>query len=254
MIRRGLICLGLLVALVLCLPVLPPTLAYLVVRLPWGWVKFLGRVLPEVSLNWSGIGMVFVCSVVAMLCLHWLCGWCYSHWRAGAGEPKPTGMQRWPWRWTGVLYAGFWILFCIVMGAAGLARQSIWLLESQEPLRVERVSHYSELRMAAMEMQNVLMDSEGDSLKTRAAFLASGHTGLSRRLTAWERHHTLFFEDATGGLSAVILFPRDSQARSTIGFAVVGDAFDGGIQPMTNLPAVIARLEAARTNSPHRRQ
>jgi len=195
MMRRVLICLALVFVLFLSLPLLPPTLAYLVVRLPWGWINFLRRVLPEVSVNWSGIGMVIVCSAVAMGCLHWLCGWFYSHLRAGAGELGATVGPRWSRRWTFALYVGFWILFCIVMGAAGVARQSIWLLESQEPLRVERVSHYFELRMAAMEMQNALLDGEGDLAKTRAVFMGTAHRSLSRRPTAWERHHTLFFED-----------------------------------------------------------
>lgn len=197
---------------------------------------------------------MIVCSAVAMGCLHWLCAWFYSHLRAGAVESEAAVPPLWSRRWTFALYAGFWILFGIVMGAAGLMREVSWLMESQEPLRVERVSHYFELRMAALEMQNALLDGEGDLAKTRAAFMGTSHQGLSRRPTAWERHHALFFEDASGGLNAVVIFPRDPQVQSKVGFTVVTDRYDGEVQPMTNLPTVIARLEASRTNTIYRPQ
>jgi hypothetical protein len=78
--------------------------------------------------------------------------------------------------------------------------------------------------------------------------MGTSHRSLSRRPTAWERHHTLFFEDQGGRLTAVILFPRDTQIQSKVGFTIVGEEPAGEVQPMTNLPTVIARLEASRTN------
>jgi hypothetical protein len=242
-------CFALLVLLFLFLSALPPLLRHVVLRLPWGWISFLCRVLPEVSLNWSGIGMVVVCSAVAIGGLHWLCSWLYSHRRASAGEPGATVVSRWSWRWTFALYTGFWILFCIVMGAAGLMREVSWLMASHEPLHVERISYDSELRLAAMEMQNALVDGGGDLAKTRAAFLGSSMRSLSPRPTAWERHHALFFEDGSGRLTAVALFPRDPQVQSKAGFMILNDGIGGIIQPMTNLPTVIARQEASETNT-----
>src|SRR5262245_324472 len=100
MIRRVLPGLALLLVLILLLPALPSKLAYLIVRLPWGWISFLRRVWPDVYLNWSGISMVIVCSAVAIGGLHHLCGWLHSHLRTSVGPSEATIGPRWPWRWT----------------------------------------------------------------------------------------------------------------------------------------------------------
>lgn len=84
---------------------------------PFGWVKFLARTLPNVTVIWSGIGTVALCSALVLLTLQLFLQWLYA-----AMSPRSTSPYRpatWSWRWTVAVYACFWILFAIVIGASG---------------------------------------------------------------------------------------------------------------------------------------
>src|SRR5262245_12051024 len=81
-------------------------------RLTFGWLNFLQRTLPDVTVNWSGIGMVALCSAVMVAGIHWLC----SSLRRAA---TPEALGPWRWRWTFALFASLWVTFGIVIGASG---------------------------------------------------------------------------------------------------------------------------------------
>lgn len=67
MIRRLVIGIGLVLLGLLCLPALPPVLRELLFCLPTGWFGFLRRTLPEVAVNWHGVGMVGLCSAIIVV-------------------------------------------------------------------------------------------------------------------------------------------------------------------------------------------
>jgi hypothetical protein len=177
---------------------------------------------------------------VVLAGLHWLCGWLYAQLRGSPRGAAPT--RRWTWRWTAALYAGFWLLFSVVMGAAGLARHVGWLLDSKAPLYVERVSPYAELRMAALQIEMALQDGDGRLAQSREAFFAAENPRTSRRPAVWERHHTLFLPGRDDQLAAVVVFPRDPKAFAQAGLAVIRDGEPAEFLSRTNLSAVLSRL------------
>src|SRR5262245_36030629 len=93
-------CAGTLVGL-LVLPMSSPWFGELLKRVPFGWFRFLQRVLPRVTWNWSGIAMVALCSILIIAGTHWFCRWLYTQVRANA---RIQGPERWRWSWSAALF------------------------------------------------------------------------------------------------------------------------------------------------------
>src|SRR4026207_2210934 len=96
----------------------------------FGWFSFLQRVWPNVTVNWNGIGMVLLCSVLIIAGLHSLSGWLFT---SVTTKANTCPGLRWRWSWTLALYAGVWMLFAAIMGAVGVAHQVGWLFRFGEP-------------------------------------------------------------------------------------------------------------------------
>ena len=115
-----------------------------------GWFSFLARVLPQVTMNWSGIGMAVVCSALVIGWMHWLCQWFYAHW---VRHGSPDGDVRWRWTWTASLYGGVWLLFLAAIGVTGVVHQVGWLAATKEPLYVRSMQRWirvGDLKATAM--------------------------------------------------------------------------------------------------------
>src|SRR5436190_12819281 len=146
---------------------------------PFGWLQFVARTFPNVTINWSGIGMVVLCSALIVAGLQWFLSWlCVTL------APGPEQPVSWPWRWTFALYAFFWILFGIVMGASGAMRQTTWLIEFTEPLYRRRVNGYVELRQASAEVETALLESNGDIQKAQKLLMSFRQSAAG----AWDHH------------------------------------------------------------------
>src|SRR3954469_10093687 len=126
MLRTVIKCL-LLLSLLLFVASLTPLGRASITVVPFGWLQFLGRTLPSVTVNWSSVGMVVLCSALMLLVLQRFLSWLYLAFARGAERPSV-----WRWRWTLALYAFFWILFVIVIGASGVMRHATWLVQFTE--------------------------------------------------------------------------------------------------------------------------
>lgn len=240
MIRRVLLGVALAIVGLLCLPALPPVARELVLRLPLGWLAFLRRTWPEVTWNWPGIGMVVLCSGLLLVGLHSLGGWLYT---AARGTHPGSGPVRWPWRWTGAIFGAFWLLFVLVMGASGLGRQLTWLADYDGPLYEERRSGWAELTQADGALATAFVEHPSNATEALMAFRRGDYEPTGSKPTLWEQHHVLLFTNASGGLAGYVIFPRNPSLRERTGFLASGAEVVSRSGAMTNLPAVIARLE-----------
>jgi hypothetical protein len=194
---------------------------------PFGWFRFLGRTLPHITVNWSGIGMVILCSLPALFLLQRFLSWlCVT--LASNAEQRLA----WRWRWTLALYAFFWILFGIVLGASGVMRQTTWLIQFTEPLYKPRINGYLELRAAAGAAQMALLDSSNDVQQAQKLLTSFRPDGAG----AWDHHEFVFLTNATGRIDVVII-PRDPEVQSKAGFVLLSDREQH--YPITNLSAVL---------------
>jgi hypothetical protein len=197
--------------------------------LPFGWVNFLHRTLPDVSINWSGIGMVVLCSGLIIVALQWFLGWVH---RACRAEEFP-----WRWRWTVTIYASFWILFGIVIGASGAMRQTTWLLQFTEPVYKARRHEFTELRMVTSAVELALLETGRDLHKSQS-LLASYRSG---GFGSWDHHQFVFLADSSNRIETVLIVPRDPDAQRQVGFTVVGDNNVGEHVPIERLGEFLGR-------------
>src|SRR5688572_20668189 len=130
-------------------------------------------------------------------------GWCwYVHWpfyapaalllRAMVPALKRTKGY---WKYPVAGYAGFWLLFAIVVASTGIFVESKWIKNGTEPLYVERRGEFVALREAVMHVRMALADSEGNPNLLQKSFMEFSYR---RRAPYWEDYNRIIFEQADG--------------------------------------------------------
>ncbi len=246
MIRRLFIVLGLCFSWLFIMAVGPYSYKGLFHLLTTGWIDFIARTLPLVKVNWSGVGMVLLCSLMILVSAHYFLRWFYS---ALQKDPLVGVPIKWPWRWTFSLYTALWLLFGIVMGASGLEQHVSWLREFAGPYYTPRYSGHRWFGGATVNMAMALDDADWQKDKALKVFYES-----DRQITSmngphlWEVMEILYFNGPDGKLAAVIMIPRDrlKQANDNFVFYIKDEGFER--EPIDHLPAIIAKFEAGQTN------
>jgi hypothetical protein len=125
--RRVLLVVGIPIGLFLCLFILvaAPWLLSVAYHLLLGWTTHAGTVLPQVTFNWSGVGMLALCVALAAGIGHRFCRWLWQ----GTGHQDP-----WRLRWTISGLGMVVLMFSAGMAITAVAHQTGWLLRSKEPL------------------------------------------------------------------------------------------------------------------------
>jgi len=102
-----------------------PILVFFPFRLLVGWMIYLGKSLPKVSINWGGIALFALCLGLIAGLGHRFCSWL---WR-GTGHEEP-----WKPRWTISGIGVIVLMFASGMAFTGVAHQTGWLLFGPEPI------------------------------------------------------------------------------------------------------------------------
>lgn len=210
-------------------------------HLLFGWVGFLRRVMPNVQVNWSGVGLAVICSLIIVWGVHSLGAW----WCAGRSDPtQPTAARRWCWAWTVSLYSLLWLLFLSAMGITGLAHQLGWLFSSGQPWWIVRRNHLYELRLDAMNLHQAAELEQWTLARVRKRFIEeqpAAHRG--GRPHPLEAMHVLLFEGPDADLAAAVILHRDEATRKRVGFLLLTRETHGEVKPIEELPVVLARYQ-----------
>ncbi len=102
--------------------VLPGTLVFYTA---FGWMGFLGRVIPQLTVNWVGVITAIVCVLALAVGLHHFLRWSFRQ-----AQPE----QRWALRWTLSILGVVVLMFVAGIAAVGVSHQAVWLATSPEPL------------------------------------------------------------------------------------------------------------------------
>ena len=226
--------------LILFLPYIVAGGLRLVGTVLFGWLEFLKRVVPEVTVNWSGVGMVVLCSVLIVGGLHWLCRWFYQH-RSASRQ----GAGSWRLGWSLALYGFLWLLFLAAMGITGFTHQVGWLVTSKEPWRAPRkilgAARY-DLQQAAMLFSGAAEEEGWHLARTRQRFFADEWFEQPRNSKLIENVQAVTMTDAKGTISLAALFFRDPHLREQIGMFVIDPDGPGAPEwvPFNKLPELIS--------------
>jgi hypothetical protein len=231
----------LLVALALLLPMFGPDFYRGVWSMAFGWLEFLKRVVPQVSVSGSGLAMVVLCSALIVVGLHNLTTWLWRH-RCSRSGVEPI---HWRWQWSVCTYALLWLLFLAAIGITGFVHQLSWLLTSNEPWAVARKHRWhlvADLKQVAMEVLIAGEDNDWDISTTQKAFFESERLGFRRGAILQEEVQVLFIPDAGNKLAVAALFYRDPEKQEKAGMIVVSKHGEHNFQerPFADLSKVLA--------------
>ncbi len=135
--------------LCLCLPTDRNSSAYLF-GIPFGWISFLQKVVPNVQISREGVLTALLCLLVLVPGLHLFLRW------ARGGVAGAT--RRWKLRWTLALIALVVLTFAAGTAAVGVTHQTGWLINSPDPLVFTirdngRLGSFSNLRQIDLAFQ-----------------------------------------------------------------------------------------------------
>lgn len=126
----------------------------------FGWIPFLGRTLPEISLNWDLIGMAGLCFVILFLAVHYLVTWGIS-----ARPSEPAVKPQWRRGQTFAVLCAIGVMFLAGMAMGGIAHQIGWLLNSDQPMVEAKQRYYrniAEMKQLAGGFEQAMLEHKGD--------------------------------------------------------------------------------------------
>jgi hypothetical protein len=98
-----------------------------------GWIPFLNRVIPQVTIDWTGVLTAIVCLGGLVAGMHLFLRWFSKNLKKlpeSAGQPNP----QWPVRWTAAIVLLVVVMFVAGIASVGVTHQTGWLMNSPEPL------------------------------------------------------------------------------------------------------------------------
>jgi len=106
-----------------------------VVHFGFGWLIFLRRVVPEMTVRWSGVATALAALVTFVVGFHRLTTW-FAKARAGeaSGDPPLPAPPVWPWRWTIRTTSLVVLMFVSGISVVGMVHQVTWIVTSKEPM------------------------------------------------------------------------------------------------------------------------
>lgn len=193
--------------------------------LPLGWLNFLIRTLPEVTVNWAGIGMVVLCSALILACLHSLL--------------SALTQRRFRFRWSVAIFASVWLLFCLIIAVAGLSRTTALLQnENWYRVRLTRGDLWSASTHASMSLSK-----SGNDLSYLKRLLLHSEGKFGRPL--WEEFEFMVCPPAQGKSPCIVVIPMEPKTRERIGFSIVSEAGSEDSIPIAKLHERLAALKTA---------
>src|SRR5579864_8524861 len=84
-----------------------------------GWIRFLGRVVPQMTVEWNGVVTSMVCLILLAGGLHYFGRWFWSQ------NTEGETTSRWSARWTFAVLALVVLMFTAGISAVGITHQTV---------------------------------------------------------------------------------------------------------------------------------
>jgi hypothetical protein len=102
-------------------------------RIIFGWLAYVSRVWPHMTIDWTSVAMSLVFLVLFTVGLHMFLRWFFREFQR---RPETAGQvaRRWSFSWTASIVVGTVTMFGAGIAATGIVHQSGWLLRSRRSL------------------------------------------------------------------------------------------------------------------------
>jgi hypothetical protein len=176
-----------------------------------GWIHFLVRTVPQVSLNVRALGEVLVVVAGLGVGLHLFLVGAWRRMRSPEATPPV-----WPVRWSVSLLALLVLLFLSTMSTVGIGHQVGWLFNKQQPLLRSTWDdlpqrQWGRARQLCVDLQPFL--EKPPPGQTLSQYLLTRDAQLRKEA---ERMHVVRVR-GEGGKETVLVFPRDPVEREAQG-------------------------------------
>lgn len=189
----------------------------------FGWVMFLQRTLPQISLNWSLIGLAAMACLGILGLTHWFLGWVTK---------AKNGDFSWPVKWTISAVIGLALLFLVGMSIGGIAHQIGWMTTSAEPLferKSKRFYDMINMKQVALAIRIASEDEKGNLDNVRKALWTSPNVYFNQNKTAPsfpQTYHVLIITKPDGTIEGAIIFPRSIASQKIAGALLASNEND----------------------------
>ncbi len=183
-----------------------------IITLAFGWIVFLTRTVPRMTLNADLLGMGILCIVLILLLAHQFLGWISA---SIAATRKVTWKWQWKWTWCGLSAA--LLLFFAGMAMGGMAHQIGWIASSSEPWFEFKGKSAFRNRMKMQEIElafRMAMDDSNNNLEGLRRAMWSDKYGINKK--AFQDFHFLLIMEETK-VAGFLIFPRNPQQRAQLG-------------------------------------
>ena len=210
--------------------------------LPFGWLLFLQRNIPQITFNWRLVTTYVILSALVLVLGNWFMSVLYEQIQVRSQPGNPA--RKWRWRWTAGLYASIWLLFLVAFGSAGVLRHTTWLVNYDQPWYERRGGSFWVLMDASDKMLEVVTDNDQDLEKTRNAVMAvPGYLGGTHPLC--EDFNVILYGDSSNNVAAYLIIPRDPKLLATGVFAAcLPDGTAHLSKPLSELPQLVSEMDA----------
>jgi hypothetical protein len=211
--------------------------AVLLFDLLLGWVLFLKRVLPQITVNWSAIAMAILCTGLIVLGSQYFLSWFYRS--VQKAKVDTTKIRPWLWRWTLSFLLVLCLPFFVGMSVIGIVHQAGWMAATKEPVWVERRYWFAMAYQAELALKTAEVDFEPNEPfsceKLRKAF----HDYLPRGLN--DKLQILLVMDERGLQSDLIILARDPAERAKHQFLFSTSEKGHEFLPPEQLPQLLTK-------------
>jgi hypothetical protein len=185
----------------------------------FGWVSFLTRVLPLVSLNADLTVMALVCILLVGVGTHWFLQWIAQ--QAALTSCPTSNSFHWPWKWTWCGLAAIGLTFFVGSAVVGMVHQVGWVIGSGEPWfeakgRAALTAHI-EMRSLESACSVVLAEPDTDVRTVRERLSWPEKKYLSNSKSIRQSHHLLALLTDDGRVTSLVFFPRAAKQRERFG-------------------------------------
>ena len=196
-----------LILVILFMGVIAPSVLEAPLLFLFGWIGFLMRVVPEITLDWDMLGLAAICFTVILFLSHALI-------RASIrtrNQNISTRNASWKLQSTLALNLLVWLSFFIATAVAGLFQEIRWIVQNDEPFMLGRTYSVWE-RIAAKELALSIMlgvDADGKSVPEAAQEARVFHTPkFTSPSGRYFNLRAFYLVDSTNGFCGVIVFPK----------------------------------------------
>lgn len=144
-----------------------------------GWLRFIVRVFPNITIRWDGIAFIIVALTITIVIAHSFLKWLFQF---NVSQTQAEAGISWRWRSTVAIMSLILSLFAIGISFSGIVHQTGWVMRSPEPwYAAEQVQSASDQKLSGYNPNLVAEGGQMNWAESILVFLPRFVDGADRK-------------------------------------------------------------------------